>query len=165
MPSVRPLGAHEWRAYRDLRLRALRDSPTAFGSMLEFEQPRSDADWGERLSAGATSEWNLPLVAVNGDELVVLAWGRIDPPKPETAYVFQMWVAPPSRGLGCGAMLLDALVTWARDVKARSVVLGVTCGDTAATRLYTRAGFEPVGDPEPLRPGSTLLSQSMRLEL
>jgi hypothetical protein len=28
-----------------------------------------------------------------------------------------------------------------------------------------RAGFEPVGEPEPLRPGSELLAQPMRLKL
>jgi ribosomal protein S18 acetylase RimI-like enzyme len=164
-PILRRLGAHEWRAYRDLRLRALSDAPTAFGSLLRFEQPRSDAEWAERLSSGATSELNIPLVAAHGDELVGLAWGRIDPSMPETAHLFQMWVAPSSRGLGCGAMLLDAVVTWARDAKARCVVLGVTRGDTAAKRLYDRAGFRPFGDPEPLRPGSKLLSQPMRLEL
>ena len=163
--TVRRLGAHEWRAYRDLRLRALSDSPTAFSSTLDAEQRQSEADWAERLSSGVTSEWNLPLVAAHGDELVGLAWGRIDPSVPETAFVFQMWVTPLSRGLGCGSMLLDAVITWARDAKARCVVLGVTCGDTAARRLYVRAGFEPVGDLEPLRPGSTLLSQPMRLEL
>ena len=76
-----------------------------------------------------------------------------------------MWVAPESRGSGCGAMLLDAIVAWAREARARSVALGVTRGDTPAWRLYTRAGFEPVGDPVPLRSGSPLLAQPMRLEL
>ena len=165
MPSVRKLRAHEWREYRDLRLRALADSPDAFGSALAFEQPRSDAEWADRLASGATSAWNLPLVAVEGNQLVGLAWGRIDPSVPETAHVFQMWVAPRSRGLGCGSMLLDGLVHWARGAKARRVVLGVTCGNTPARRLYERAGFRPAGDPSPLRPGSTLLSQPMRLEL
>lgn len=165
MPSVRRLGAHEWRAYRDLRLRALGDSPDAFRSTREVDRQRPDAYWAERLSSGAASGWDLPLVAEDGDELVGLAWGRIDPAEPRTAHLVQMWVAPETRGLGCGSMLLDAMVTWAGDAGARSVVLSVTCGDTPAKRLYSQAGFEPVGDPEPLRPGSTLLSQRMRLDL
>ena len=104
-------------------------------------------------------------MAEDGDEPVGLAWGTIDPSAPGTAHLIQMWVAPEGRGLGCGSLLLGAVVAWAREAEARSVVLGVTCGDTPARRLYSRAGFVPVGEPEPLRPGSTLLSQPMRLDL
>src|SRR5688500_5691758 len=132
MPSVRRFGADEWRAYRDLRLRALADSPNAFGSTLEAEQGRSDADWAARLSAGADSEWSLPLVATDGDEMVGLVWGRIDPLTPETAYVYQMWVAPEARFLGCGGLLIEAVIAWARQARAECVALNVTSGDTPA---------------------------------
>jgi ribosomal protein S18 acetylase RimI-like enzyme len=160
MPSVRRLGAHEWRAYRDLRLRALGDSPDAFASTLEAARQRPEGYWVERLASGAASAWDLPLVAEEAGELVGLAWGTIDPAAPGTAHVIQMWVAPESRGRGCGSMLLDAIVAWAGEAQARSVVLSVACGDTPARRLYSRAGFRPVGGPEPLRPGSTPCSPS-----
>lgn len=165
MLAVRRLDAREWRAYRDLRLRALGDAPDAFGTTLEAAQRHSDAHWAERVSAGAGSAWDLPLVAEDGDRLVAMVWGTIDPAARETAHVIQMWVAPESRGVGCGAMLLDAVVRWARDAGARGVDLRVRCGDTPARRLYSRAGFEPAGEPEPIRPGSALLAQPMRLEL
>jgi len=165
MPIVRRLEAHEWRRYRDLRLRALGESPDAFGTTLEGARQLSDAHWAERLASGAASERSLPLVVEEGDAFVGLAWGGIDPAAPGAAYVIQMWVAPEVRGLGCGAMLLDAIAAWARDAGARSVTLSATCGDTPAMRLYLRAGFQPVGDPEPLRRGSTLLAQPMRLDL
>jgi ribosomal protein S18 acetylase RimI-like enzyme len=165
LPSVRRFDIREWRAYRDIRLRALGDSPNAFSSTLDLEQSRSDDDWAKRLAAGATSRWNLPLVAEHENELVGLAWGRINPAEPETAYIFQMWVAPRCRELGLGAMLLDALLNWAREAGAQIVKLGVTCGDSPARRLYAQAGFVPAGDPEPLRPGADVLAQPMRLEL
>ena len=165
MPKVRRLGAHEWRAYRDLRLRALGDAPDAFGTTLDVAQRHSDAHWAERVSSGAASAWDHALVAEDGERLAGMVWATIDPSAPETAHVIQMWVAPETRGLGCGAMLLDEVVRWARDAGARNVLLRVTCGDTAAGRLYARAGFAPVGEPEPIRPGSALLAQPMRLEL
>ena len=165
MPSVRRLGAHEWREYRELRLRALGDAPDAFGSTLDHEQGRSDTYWADRLFSAVASAWNLPLVAEQGDELIGLVWGRIDPLEPAVAHVFQMWVAPEWRGAGVGAMLLDAVVAWARDAKVQRLLLRVTCGDTAATRLYSRIGFTPAGDPEPLRPGSTVLARPMRLDV
>jgi len=41
----------------------------------------------------------------------------------------------------------------------------VTYGDSAAMRLYLREGFQAVGVPEPLRPDSALLEQTMHLVL
>lgn len=52
---VRPIAANEWRLYRSLRLRALRESPDAFASTYELEVTRSDDDWAARVSAAATS--------------------------------------------------------------------------------------------------------------
>ena len=165
MPTIRRLAAREWRAYRDLRLRALADAPDAFGTTLDAARRHSDAHWTERVSAGAGSVRELPLVAEDGGRLAGMVWATIDPAAPETAHVIQMWVAPESRGHRCGWMLLDAVVGWARDAGARTVLLRVTCGDSPARRLYSRAGFEPVGEPEPIRPGSALLAQPMCLEL
>jgi len=62
-------------------------------------------------------------------------------------------------------MLLDATITWARDAGVRIFTLGVTYGDTPAVRLYTRAGFRPLGPPQPCRPGTDLLGLEMDLDL
>jgi GNAT superfamily N-acetyltransferase len=164
-PAIRALAAGEWRAYRSLRLRALEDSPDAFGSTLVAERDREDTWWSARLASGAGSRLDLPLVAEVGVEGVGLAWGRIDPAQRDVANLYQMWVDPGYRGRGTGGMLLDAVVSWARDAGARLLALGVTCGDTPAMRLYARAGFHRVGEPAPIRPGSPLLGQSMQLEL
>jgi hypothetical protein len=62
-------------------------------------------------------------------------------------------------------MLLEAVMAWAMDKQVDFLELGVTCGDSPALRLYLRAGFEPVGRPEPIRPGAELLGQHLRLKL
>jgi len=164
-PGIRPFESHEWRTYKDLRLRALADSPDAFGSTLAAEQDSSDLDWSSRLASGAGSGLDLPLVAEVDGEPVGLAWGRIDRSDPGLAYLYQMWVAPDHRRLGAGQMLLDEVVAWAKAKNASYLDLGVTYRDSPAMRLYRRAGFEPLGQPEPLRPGSNLLGLSMRLKL
>ena len=164
-PQIRAFFPHEWRTYKDLRLRALADSPDAFGSTLAAEQDRTDAEWSSRLASGAGSGLDLPLVAEVDGEPAGLAWGRIDREDPEVAYLYQMWVAPDHRGLGAGKLLLEAVIAWAKEKNASYLVLGVTYRDSPAMRLYQRAGFAPVGQPEPLRLGSELLGQSMRLEL
>jgi GNAT superfamily N-acetyltransferase len=164
-PSVRPFMAHEWRTYRDLRLRALADSPDAFGGTLVSENARADTEWAERLKSGADDRWNLPLLAEVGAEPIGLAWGRIEKSNPDVANVYQMWVAPTHRRLGAGGLLLETVIAWAKGAEVRRVALSVTCGNNSAGRLYMRAGFRPVGEPEPLRPGSNLLTQPMQLPL
>jgi ribosomal protein S18 acetylase RimI-like enzyme len=163
--SIRRLRADEWRAYRDLRLRALADAPDAFGSTLEIERAKPDEYWVERLSDAATSQWQLPLVAEAGTDFVGLAWGWIDPAKPDVAQVFSMWVAPQTRGQGSGLRLLEAVIAWAREAKVQHVELRVTCGNEPALGLYARAGFKSLGDSGPLRPGATVRAQDMRLAL
>jgi ribosomal protein S18 acetylase RimI-like enzyme len=160
---IRVFQPHEWRIYRDLRLRALQDAPDAFGATLADERAYADDFWSSRLHA-ACAATDLPLVAELDDRPAGLAWGRIEPSNRDTAYLYQMWVAPECRGLGAGSMLLQAVIDWAGSQHARFMILGVTCGNSAATKLYTAAGFTPVGEPEPLRPGGELLAQSMKLD-
>jgi ribosomal protein S18 acetylase RimI-like enzyme len=160
--SIRRLRAEEWSIYRKLRLRALADSPGSFGSTLELEEGKPDEHWMERVALAANSESQMLLLAELGMEPVGVALGAIAPAEPGTAHIYQMWVASEARGRGCATALLDALLAWARG-KAKAVTLRVTCGDTAARRLYERAGFVPCGEPEPLRSGSDLCVQPMTL--
>jgi GNAT superfamily N-acetyltransferase len=162
---VRPFAAHEWPLYRSLRLRALHDAPAAFGSTLAEEDARTDADWAWRLNIGASSGRDRPLVAELAGAAVGLAWAKVDPADGSLANLFQMWVAPEARGHGVAAALLDAAVAWARASGARTMQLGVVCGNDPALRLYARAGFRSTGEPEPQRPGSSRMEQKMRLRL
>jgi GNAT superfamily N-acetyltransferase len=162
---IRRFAPDEWRTYRDLRLRALAESPDAFGSTLAREHERPDADWAARLDAGARSPAEAALVAERGGEPVGLAWARLEDSSPGVAHLYQVWVAPEHRGRGAARGLLAAAADWARAAGAHTLALDVTCGDTPAMRLYTRAGCRPAGAPQPLRPGSTLRVQPLRLRL
>ncbi|HEY1044487.1 MAG TPA: GNAT family N-acetyltransferase [Telluria sp.] len=163
--SIRRLEPHEWASYRAVRLRSLADSPDAYGSTWAAEQAFPSGHWSSRLAAAAVSGKDCPLVAQSGGAVIGVIWAKVDASAPTLVNLFQMWVAPESRGRGVAAMLLAAALEWARSVGAHAVQLGVTCGDTPAARLYARAGFTAVGEPELLRPGSALLSQAMRLAL
>ena len=118
-----------------------------------------------RVQTGSTSPADLPLVALLGDRLVGLAWGKVSPTDPSTVHLFQMWVAPEARGEGIGAALVRQVIDWASALGATRLLLGVTEGDTPARRLYERAGFQVEGDLEPLRSGSELRSRRMVLKL
>ncbi len=160
---VRRFEAAEWPEYRKLRLRSLADSPDAFGSTLDREAERRDEEYRDRLARAAHADRDLPLLALVDGVPAGLSWGRIDDQQPDTVHLYQVWVAPEYRGRGVGQALLDAVIAWSRASGARRLRLGVTRGDSAAVRLYRRAGFVETGYAEPLRPGSALMCDTMHL--
>jgi len=160
--SAHVLEASEWQLYRDLRLRALEDSPDAFGTTLADALSRPVEDWSTRLSNLSRHE-NLPLIGEVDRQPAGLTWGMIHPPDRSIAHLYQMWVDPKFRGLGLGRRLIDSVLEWAKNEGVAAVRLGVTCGDTPALRLYAAVGFQPIGAAEAIRPGSDLLGQNMEL--
>ena len=163
MLTIRSFHPHEWPLYRDLRLASLRDAPDAFGSTLAREEPWSDDVWLERLTHGASSAQDSPLLAELDGRAVGLCWVRLDPGDASLALLNQVWVHPDARRLGVAQRLLDAAMQWAREAGAQTMALTVSA--EPAARMYRRAGFVDVGEPHPLRKGSVLLQQSMRCDL
>jgi len=82
-----------------------------------------------------------------------------------SAFLYQMWVSPAFRGQGIGMALVDRVKVWAASKGVSDLQLSVTTINTAAVGLYESIGFYPVGNTEPLREGSTLVSQSMKFDL
>ncbi|MEP7000527.1 MAG: GNAT family N-acetyltransferase [bacterium] len=165
MVTHRRFAPHEWRLYRELRLRALRDAPDAFGSTFAREDGFPDTEWIARMSAGAASSWNFPMLVEEGDRAIGLAWVRIEPEDPTNATLFQVWVDPDFRRRGAGATLLTAAIEWARTAGAQHLLLSVALGHGSALAFYKTAGFSEVGGPTVLRPDSQVLQQAMRFDL
>lgn len=163
--SIRPFTAEEWPAYRAIRLRALADAPDAFGSTLAAEEALAPEAWAARLARSTTSGIDRALAAEMNGALVGLAWAKEDADDRAIVNLFQMWVAPEARGQGVAGALLDEALRWATERGAQAMQLGVTCTNAEALRLYARAGFVEAGVREPLRPGSDLMEQRMRLTL
>lgn len=164
-PTIRPLYPDEWAVYRELRLRSLADAPDAFYSSFESESARTAEDWAARLAAAAVSGKDCPLVAELDGKPAGLVWAKMDGVNLELMHLFQMWVAPECRGSGVGRGLLETALDWAREREMRFVELDVTLGNSSALRLYERAGFRAVNAPVPMRAGSALMLQQMRLVL
>lgn len=156
--STRVLVAEDWKIFRDLRLRALADAPDAFATTLADAQSHSDLVWQGRLPGSGPT-----IVATESGQPVAMG-GAFAPPDSDSATLWGMWTAPEARGRGHASRVLADLVTWCL-THERSVLLDVTEGNVAARHLYLSHGFEPTGEWQPLRDGSTLRVESMRLEL
>ena len=81
------------------------------------------------------------IAAVEAGE--VLGYAGLLCPGPE-ADVQTIAVAPSAQGRGVGSLLLDALLTRAKEQRATAVLLEVRADNEAAIRLYQRRGFERI---------------------
>jgi GNAT superfamily N-acetyltransferase len=159
--TVRELRPDEWREARELRLRALADTPAAFLRTLAEEQAYGDEVWRDRA---APDERRASFVCEQDGGLVGTATGFLDPDDGET-YLVAMWVAPSHRRRGLGIELVERVCQWAASRGAARVTLEVNERLEPAVRLYARAGFRPTGGrrPLPTDPGHDALE--LRLEL
>ncbi len=114
--------SEDWERVRDIRLRALADAPSAYGSRLDEEQDRPESFWRERLERHAAATF----LALDGDETVGLVRAFIAPEDVTSAELVSMWVAPEARGQGVGRRLVAAVTEWTRDHGATGISLWVT---------------------------------------
>ena len=159
---IRQLSETDWETLREIRLRALDDSPDAYGRTYAHEKAHTEDVWRERASGGLAGPPSISLIAESDGRSVGMAGSRVRPHDEQIADLFAMWVAPQARGRGIAAALVEHICTWAAATGCHEVHLSVTEGNNAAVRLYERSGFEPTGEREPLRESSDLWMAYMR---
>ena len=162
---IRQVHPDEWEALRDVRLAALAESPDAFGATLEEERAFDEARWRGWASGEGWAGEVATFVADDGDRSVGMATGFHPDDEPMTVHLFAMWVRPDRRRSGVGRELVAAVVRWAADLPGvDELTLRVTISNESAVRFYASCGFIPTSEePEALREGSPLTTQTMRL--
>lgn len=155
-PMIQALTEAEWERGRDIRLRALRDCPDAFGTMLEHEIDVSEEDWRRRLRR--SDALTVIGTADAGCDVGLI----VGAPYGEDAGLFSMWTAPEARRQGVGSRLIDAIISWARQNHARRIVLDVGDWNAAAIALYESKGFRPTGIVGTLPPPREHITEHQR---
>ena len=151
--EVRLAGGDDWIRWRDVRLRALIDTPEAFASTYPREAAFTRDDWLQRLAPPAV------LALVDGQP-VGLGGGFRTPD--DRLQVVAMWVDPAWRRRGLGCRILDLVVAWGRQ-RGLAVQLDVARSNPVARTAYESYGFVATGQSHPLRDGSTDLVDRMVL--
>lgn len=153
--------SEDWECVRLVRLRALADAPSAYGSRLEEEQDRPESFWRERLERRGAATF----LALDGDETVGLVRVFIAPKGGTSSELVSMWVAPQARVQGVGRQLIAAVIEWAQHHDSTSVSLWVTETNAPARALYESCGFVASGERQPLPSNPSLNEVAMRLVL
>lgn len=126
--QIRHLGPEDWRTWRTVRQRSLRETPGAFAASAHRWLGAWDreATWRGRLLAVHS------VVASIGDDVVGTA--GLDLAGNE---LVGMWVAPARRGLGIGHRLVEAVAAGATG----PLSLRVMADNASAIGFYERCGF------------------------
>jgi len=149
MASIELITQHNAMAFKDVRLRALQDAPTAFSSTYAEEFQLTDAEWVKR-AARWTDETSIAYLAVDAGSPCGIAAGFLDKDDATRAHLVSMWVAPTHRRRGgIGRELVDKIVDWARLKSARTLKLLVTSNNDPAIRFYQQLGFQKTEWTEP----------------
>ncbi|QNN52775.1 GNAT family N-acetyltransferase [Nocardioides mesophilus] len=148
----------DWEHVKTVRLAALAESPSAFGSTLEEEGEYDEADWRDWCRDTATF-----LAFQDGDPIGIAA--GVNGTSRDERKLIAMWLHPRHRGAGASTALLAAVQDWALRDGATTLMLWVTRGNHAATRLYRRAGFSETGARKPLPSNPALVEVQLALDL
>lgn len=147
----------DWQRYREIRLRALAESPEAYASSLEREQAYDADRWQQLLTGAAT------FLAIEDRQVVGTATGwRQDP---EELRVVAMYVVPEARGRRVAHALLDEIRRQAHEQAAGRLVLDVAEGNAGALASYRAYGFAPTGVTRPMERDESIVEIELALPL
>ena len=155
MVLVRATTITDWQALREIRLQALRDAPSAFGSTHVREAAFADDEWHRRATRDGSFLAFLPEVSPAG-----LGGGYLA--APDTVELIGMFVRPQARGRGVGEAIIEAVAGWAIQQGASTVHLWVTETNKPARMLYERCGFTVTAERQPLPSNPSLGELGMR---
>ena len=148
MPTIELITQQNAMLFKDVRLRALKEVPTAFSSTYAEEFQLTDAEWLKR-AARWTDETSIAYLAVDAGSPCGIAAGFLDKNEATRAHLVSMWVAPRHHRRGIGRELVEKIVDWARLKSARTLMLLVTSNNDPAIRFYQQLGFQMTGRTEP----------------
>jgi ribosomal protein S18 acetylase RimI-like enzyme len=146
--------------FKEIRLRALQDTPSAFGSTYARESQMSDQEWKSRVERWS-GESGIGFLAFDDGAACGIAGAFLDRNDLSRAQLISMWTAPSHRRLGVGRMLVNKVAEWAQARGATILQLMVTSKNDAAMRFYERLGFSRTGRSEPYPHDPALVEYEM----
>jgi ribosomal protein S18 acetylase RimI-like enzyme len=155
--EVHRLTAGDVSRFRAIRISALRDAPTAFGTTFE-----EAAAWAPEVWTKLLSEIIVFVAVTDGDDVGLVRCAS-DRDVESAARLGSLWVAPKARGTGVAGSLVDAVVGWARSRGFAELLLEVSDDNRSSIAFYSRRGFEPNGEVGTLPPPRQYLRKHQRI--
>ena len=148
MVLIEPVTLGNLALFKETCLRALSDTPSAFGSTYARESQFTDEESRNRVLRW-NGEKGIGILALDNGATCGIAGCFLDSDTLSRAQLISMWTAPSHRHLGIGRRLVEEVAAWARNRGATNLLLLVTSTNEPAKRFYERLGFLRTGRTEP----------------
>ncbi len=132
-------------SFRELRLEALKNNPTAFGQDYDENILQPQTYWETTLTINSEeqalffAEQNKQLIGMTG------IYRRMSKKNLHSAGIWGVYVKHEWRGHHIAESLIQACLNWARQKNIVIVKLGVVANNPSAIRCYKRCGFTTYG--------------------
>lgn len=149
--SIRRIRDDDGVVLREVRLRALLDTPSAFARTHAEEHAYPGERWTERAEWSAVGNHSVYFLSFAPGQ--THACGMVGAYLPQGCSVpdlVSMWVAPEQRGSSVAQDLVAHVTAWAQAANYTSIELWVTRGNDRAEAFYKRCGFRATGAVAPL---------------
>jgi len=162
---IHKLKEEDIEALWNLRLRALKDNPEAFGSTYEETLQRGKESYQQRLRQPHTETFYIGAFDDGSLVGIVGYYREMGVKSQHFGYIVSMYVVPEQRGQGIGKALVAEAIAQARAIAGLEVLLlAVVTTNTAARRLYRSLGFEVYGvQPRALKQGEQYWDEELMI--
>jgi ribosomal protein S18 acetylase RimI-like enzyme len=147
-------------AFIAVRLRALQESPWAFGPTYARERGFTEAEWKARLQRW-NGERGVGFLAMVDGIARGMAGALLDEKDAKRAQLVSMWNEPTHRRKGLGRRLVEEVLGWAGQHGVLVMQLMVTSKNESAIRFYQELGFTPTGRVEPYPNNPSMVEYEM----
>ncbi len=144
MIAIEPITLQNVAVFKEIRLCALQDTPSAFGSTYARESQISDDEWKSRVTRW-NGESGIGFLALENGVACGIAGSFLHPDDLTRAQLISMWTAPSHRQRGIGRMMIDEVTAWARLRGATVLDLFVVSSNESAQHFYEGLGFVRTG--------------------
>lgn len=162
--EITKLSTEEWQKYKELRLRALKEDPQAFGASYKtnFEYP--EKEWKRRLENASKGKTNWLLFAREGIKLAGMIGAFLEDGVTDTATIYFVYVPIEEREKGISNKLMDGILKeLSQKPFLRKVKLVVNKDLIPAVNLYKKFGFTEVGTQK-FKMGNNKLTDELVME-
>jgi GNAT superfamily N-acetyltransferase len=142
--EVSLLSKDEWERLRDIRLRALKENPEAFGADLNEVQSRTKDGWLKDYE-----KEDYLVASINGTDVGMLYIEVLNGDHSATCWIGGCWTDSAYRGKGVMRALFNYIDEHAVEKKWTRQGLGVWVDNSTAIKAYETLGFTFAGEKMP----------------
>ncbi|MCL6247540.1 GNAT family N-acetyltransferase [Acinetobacter sp. ANC 4945] len=154
--TVRPTLESDWKTLKNLRLKALQDSPDAFKVTYEKTKTHSDSEWQDRAAQRTPCHY---LLAFDVEDAIGMVGGIVD--EQNEFNVVAMWVRAKFYSRSIAEQMITKIKQYAISQGFEKIVLRVSWGHLRAFQFYTKLGFVRVTEKDLDNSNFGLNSQKM----